>query len=179
MTWFFGWLWFWVFYVCFGLGFFFWWAAFYFCAIEFHVPPKAICNCPQSSQHGDSSGSTNTRIYQRIKRKLKRALVVQSSVPQARGRSQKSQKEVPAQPHSRKNSRGKGSSVRSSSCSAHLLHAGFRHLLPGSELLRDGSLKQQTWFLFRLLLFHWCFSIYLSDQVIKDLQMKNTSWKTK
>lgn len=48
-------------------------------------------------------------------------------------------------------------------------------LLPGSELLQDGNLKQQTRFLFRLLLFHWCFSIYLSDQVIKDLQMKNTS----
>lgn len=51
-----------------------------------------------------------------------------------------------------------------------------RHGLPGSELLRHGSLKQQAWFLFRLLLFHWCFSIYLSDQVIKDLKRKNTNW---
>lgn len=41
--------------------------------------------------------------------------------------------------------------------------------LPGSELLLTVGLKQQTWFLFRLLLFHWCFSIYLSDQVIKYL----------
>lgn len=54
------------------------------------------------------------------------------------------------------------------------LRVEFRRLLPGSELLHDGSLKQQTCFLFRLLLFHWCFSIYLSDQVIKDLKMKKT-----
>lgn len=40
---------------------------------------------------------------------------------------------------------------------------------PGSELLLTAGLKQQTGFLFRLLLFHWCFSIYLSDQVIKYL----------
>lgn len=50
-----------------------------------------------------------------------------------------------------------------------------RRRSPGSELLRHGSLKQQAGFLFRLLLFHWCFSIYLSDQVIKDLKRKSTN----
>lgn len=49
-----------------------------------------------------------------------------------------------------------------------------RHVLclrhsPGSELLLTVGLKQQTGFLFRLLPFHWCFSIDLSDQVIKYL----------
>lgn len=49
-----------------------------------------------------------------------------------------------------------------------------RHVLglwrsPGSELLLTVGLKQQTGFLFRLLLFHWCFPIDLSDQVIKYL----------
>lgn len=28
---------------------FFWWAAFYFCTVEIHVPPKPICNCPHST----------------------------------------------------------------------------------------------------------------------------------
>lgn len=54
-----------------------------------------------------------------------------------------------------------------------------RRRSPGSELLRHGSLKQQAGFLFRLLLFHWCFSIYLSDQVIKDLKRKSTNWVPK
>lgn len=49
-----------------------------------------------------------------------------------------------------------------------------RHVLcprhsPGSELLLTVGLKQQAGFLFRLLLFHWCFPIDLSDQVIKYL----------
>lgn len=36
------------------------------------------------------------------------------------------------------------------------------------------SLKQDTiGFLFRLLLFHWRFPIYLSDQVIEDLRKHN------
>lgn len=43
---------------------------------------------------------------------------------------------------------------------------------PGSELLQGGRpLKQHAvGFLFRLLLFHWRFPIYLSDQVIEDLR---------
>lgn len=46
---------------------------------------------------------------------------------------------------------------------------------PGSELLQglkgERSLKQDTvGFLFCLLLFHWRFPIYLSDQVIEDLR---------
>lgn len=45
---------------------------------------------------------------------------------------------------------------------------------PGSELLqglKGRSLKQNTvGFLFCLPLFHWCFPIYLSDQVIEDLR---------
>lgn len=42
-----------------------------------------------------------------------------------------------------------------------------------------GSLKQDTvGFLFCLLLFHWCFPIYLSDQVIEDLRRQNKE-KTK
>lgn len=40
---------------------------------------------------------------------------------------------------------------------------------PGSELLLTEGLEQQTRLLFRLLLLHWCFPIYLSDQVIKYL----------
>lgn len=37
-----------------------------------------------------------------------------------------------------------------------------------------GCLKQDTvGFLFCLLLFHWCFPIYLSDQVIEDLRRQN------
>lgn len=48
--------------------------------------------------------------------------------------------------------------------------------IPGSELLQGleeggGSLKHDTdGFLFRLLIFHWRFPIYLSDQVIEDLK---------
>lgn len=35
----------------------------------------------------------------------------------------------------------------------------------------EGGLKQDTvGFLFRLLLFHWRFPIYLSDQVIEDIK---------
>lgn len=56
-----------------------------------------------------------------------------------------------------------------------LLRPQVRHT-PGSELLQGlerwgGSLKQDTvGFLFCLLLFHWRFPIYLSDQVIEDLR---------
>lgn len=45
--------------------------------------------------------------------------------------------------------------------------------ISGSELLRarGRGLKQHTvGFLFRLLLFHWRFPIYLSDQVIEDIK---------
>lgn len=57
----------------------------------------------------------------------------------------------------------------------------FRHT-PGSELLqgleRGGSLKQDTvGFLFCLLLFHWRFPIYLSDQVIEDLRQHSKEEK--
>lgn len=38
-----------VFWFSFLFWVFFWWAAFYFCAVEIHVPPKPICNCPHST----------------------------------------------------------------------------------------------------------------------------------
>lgn len=52
----------------------------------------------------------------------------------------------------------------------------LHYSISGSELLQglekgEGSLKQDTvGFLFRLLLFHWRFPIYLSDQVIEDIE---------
>lgn len=51
----------------------------------------------------------------------------------------------------------------------------LHYSISGSELLQGegegGALKQDTvGFLFRLLLFHWRFPIYLSDQVIEDIK---------
>lgn len=50
----------------------------------------------------------------------------------------------------------------------------LHYSISGSELLqglKGRSLKQNTvGFLFCLLFFHWCFPIYLSDQVIEDIK---------
>lgn len=49
----------------------------------------------------------------------------------------------------------------------------LHYSISGSELLqgRERGLKQDTvGFLFCLLLFHWRFPIYLSDQVIEDIK---------
>lgn len=198
---------------CFGLRS--WWAA-----IEIHVPPKPVCNCPLISQGCDSTashpaatmgGSTADPGWLQAqshrgepKRARRNTAPIATSSCCVTNHSPSKRRKASISLHFqqwkwlsvRKGQRGQQTSKNcvfwsrqkaeeqgegewalwgaAQVCVTPRLHG--RHGLPGSELLRHGSLKQQAWFLFRLLLFHWCFSIYLSDQVIKDLKRKNTNW---